>query len=172
MSLVNAAPPDSGTPRNTRCADVNESLSGCPPSRKYLKTSMKSAPLSAMSIAMMRIEMRFMRAMSIAPVMSSAKVASPSWVAVMRGELIPSVGRLACSRPLSAVSECTKASCSSNWWRSYSENAVAERRRMRVGPAAALAIRLGSISTRTLWCTKKRLICSCSSACSVSAERQ
>ena len=44
VSLVNAAPPPSGTPRNTRCAEAKLSASVCPASRKKRNTSMKSAP--------------------------------------------------------------------------------------------------------------------------------
>ena len=55
-----------------------------------------------------------MRPMSRLPVICSAKVASPSWVAVTRGEDIAMLANSGCSRPLSAVSECTSAS----WWNS------------------------------------------------------
>lgn len=71
---------------------------------------MKSAPERAIAIASIRRLMRFMRSISMLPVICSANVARPSWVAVVRGEEMPRLGRCACARPLSAVSECTSAS--------------------------------------------------------------
>ena len=68
-----------------------------------------------MSIARMRRLMRFSRAMSIAPDISSANTARPSWVAVTRGEVRPSEASSGWARPFSAVSVCTSASCASNW---------------------------------------------------------
>jgi hypothetical protein len=47
--------------------------------------------------------MRFIRAMSMLPVICSAKVARPSWVSVARGEDRARLGSSGCSRPLSAV---------------------------------------------------------------------
>ncbi len=52
--------------------------------------------------------------MSIAPDISSANTASPSCVAVTRGEVRPSEASTGCARPFSAVSECTNASCASS----------------------------------------------------------
>ena len=65
------------------------------------------AACSAMSIARMRRLMRLSRVMSIAPDISSANTASPSWVAVTRGEVRASEASSGCARPFSAVSECT-----------------------------------------------------------------
>ena len=61
---------------------------------------MKSAPSSAIATASMRRLMRFMRPMSMLPVICSANVARPSWVAVMRGE---DSARLGSTRLLAAV---------------------------------------------------------------------
>ena len=169
MSLVNAAPPPSGTPRNTRWLEVKLSSGLWPESRKKRNTSTKSAPWMALSMATMRRLMRFMRSMSIEPDMSSANVARPSCVAVVRGEPRAMDLKCGCSRPLSPVSECTKASCTSSWLRSYSEKPVFVRRRMRVELAAAFEIRFGSSSTRTLCWVKKASIAVCSSNCTVSA---
>ena len=83
---------------------------------------MKSAPSSAIAIASMRRLMRFMRPMSMLPVICSAKVARPSWVSVARGEDSARLGSTTCSRPLSAVSECTRAS----WWKQLVAVVVAE----------------------------------------------
>ena len=66
----------------------------------------------------MRRLTRFMRSMSMLPVICSANVARPSWVAVVRGDDSARLGSNGCARPFNAVSECTKASCSSSWWRS------------------------------------------------------
>ncbi len=47
---------------------------------------MKSAPSRAIAIASVRRLIRFRRSMSMLPVICSANVANPSWVAVTRGE--------------------------------------------------------------------------------------
>ena len=97
-------PIDFGGARLTGVAEAKLSASVWPESRKNLNTSMKFAPFSALSMARMRKLMRFMRPMSMEPDISSANVARPSCVAVMRGEFVANDPRFGCARPLSAVS--------------------------------------------------------------------
>src|SRR5690606_19856665 len=118
VSLANAAPPSTGTPRNTRWADEKLSAGFWPASRNQPNTCRKSAPSSAIAIASVRRLTRFMRSMSMLPGICSASTASPSWVAVTRGEDIARLGSVSWARPLSAVSECTSASWCSSCWRS------------------------------------------------------
>ena len=105
---------------------------------------MKSAPESARSMPTTRSASRSTRLISIAPVTSSANVASPSCA--------PRLSDLntAWLLPFSAVRLWTNASCCSSWSRSCAEKPVAPRKRIRVAPAAALEAMRGSISTRIL----------------------
>ncbi|MNN93103.1 hypothetical protein D3C81_2114870 [compost metagenome] len=80
--------------------------------------------------------------MSMLAVNSSARVAMPSWVWVVRGAPRPRLFRLGWRAPFCAVATCTKASCCNSWFLSSSENRVLARRRMRLAPAMALAARV------------------------------
>ena len=72
---------------------------------------MKSAPSIAIATASMRRLTRFMRSISMLPVINSANTAKPSWVAVLRGEDSAMLGNTLCCCPFNAVNECTNASC-------------------------------------------------------------